>query len=71
MTNPTEGAAVAVPAQPDVLNVEQAAAFLGLSASATYAAVRAGEIPARQVGRRWLVSREALVAWLARSGGAR
>jgi excisionase family DNA binding protein len=55
---------------PAVLSVEQAAEFLGLSLGSTYAYVRNGTIPARQVGRRWLISREALVAWLSSADGA-
>jgi len=52
---------------PAVLSVKQVAKFLGLSLGTTYARLRNGSIPARQVGRRWLVSREALVAWLSPS----
>jgi excisionase family DNA binding protein len=70
MTNPTDAAVPAsAPAQPDVLNVEQAAAFLGLSVASTAAALKSGSIPARRVGRRWLISRDALVAWLSGQSG--
>ena len=48
----------------DVLNAEEAAAFLGLDRKTVYGYARRGQAPHRQVGRRILLSRSALVAWL-------
>ena len=42
------------------MTVEEAAALLGLSRSATYRAVQRGEIPALRFGRRILVPTQAL-----------
>lgn len=62
-------APVATPvAPPDVMTVREVAAFLRLDRKTIYDAATRGELPARRVGRRVLVSRAALVAWLA-SGG--
>ncbi|MCX4093657.1 helix-turn-helix domain-containing protein [Nocardia sp. alder85J] len=45
-------------------SVEEVAELLGLSRGNAYRAVRAGEIPAKRVGRRWLVPRKVFHAWL-------
>ncbi len=50
---------------PSVLTVEQAAEVLCISRGLAFAAVRAGDIPHVRVGRRILVSRDALRAMLA------
>lgn len=42
------------------LTVEETARILGLSRGAAYKAVRRGEIPAIRLGKRWVVSMEAL-----------
>jgi excisionase family DNA binding protein len=44
--------------------VPEVADLLGLSVGSTYAAIRAGEIPAKQVGARWVISKERFHAWL-------
>ncbi|KZM68086.1 helix-turn-helix domain-containing protein [Nocardia terpenica] len=44
--------------------VEEVAELLGLSRGNAYRAVRAGEIPAKRIGRRWVVPRSAFHAWL-------
>jgi excisionase family DNA binding protein len=46
------------------ITAPEAAALLGLSEKALYAGVRAGQVPARRVGRRVLFHRDTLVAWL-------
>jgi excisionase family DNA binding protein len=53
----------------EVLNVDQAAEFLGFSAYTVREKARAGEIPGRKVGREWRFSREQLLEWL-RTGEA-
>lgn len=44
--------------------VEEVAQLLGLSRNNAYRAVRDGEIPAKKVGRRWVVPCKAFDAWL-------
>jgi excisionase family DNA binding protein len=49
--------------------VREVAALLGLSPGTTYALVRAGAIPARRMGGRWIVPKRRFHRWLdARSG---
>jgi excisionase family DNA binding protein len=48
----------------EVLNVDQAAEFLGFSAYTVREKARSGEIPGRKVGREWRFSREQLLEWL-------
>ena len=53
------------PSTPSVtMTIKEAAAFLGLSLSATYEAAARGEIPTMKIGRRVLVKREQLVSML-------
>lgn len=56
----------------EILTAKQVAGLLGLDPKTVLAGARRGELPARQVGRRWLFERGALVRWLreTRSGGA-
>jgi excisionase family DNA binding protein len=44
--------------------VRQAAARLGISPGLAYELVRAGQIPAKRLGRRWVVPRELFRTWL-------
>jgi excisionase family DNA binding protein len=44
--------------------VDEAARLLGLSRCVAYQYVREGVIPAQRVGRRWLIPRKRLHAWL-------
>jgi excisionase family DNA binding protein len=55
----------------DVLSVAETARVLGLSVNTTYAYLADGTIPGRRVGRRWIVSRARLDAWLAGSEDGR
>ncbi len=52
---------------PDVLSVAETAQLLGLSVNSTYAHLADGTIPARRLGRRWIISRTRLDSWLAGS----
>jgi excisionase family DNA binding protein len=57
-----------------VLRIEEAAALLGIAVSSAYRAARRGELPARRIGRRWVVPGTALARWLAATadgGGSR
>jgi excisionase family DNA binding protein len=51
-------------ARTDIYTVRQAAARLGIGAGLAYELIRAGEIPAKRLGRRWVVPRELFHAWL-------
>ncbi len=63
----------AAEAAPAVLTVPEVAEYLRLSLASTYTYLRNGTIPAERIGRRWIVSRARLVAWLdsAREEGGR
>jgi excisionase family DNA binding protein len=47
------------------VTVEEAAEMLSISRAHCYTLVRAGEIPARRLGRRWIVPLVGLRAWAA------
>jgi excisionase family DNA binding protein len=49
----------------DVLTVAETARLLRLSVNTTYAYLADGVIPGQRVGRRWIISRARLDAWLA------
>ena len=44
--------------------VPEAARLLGTGTAVVYRMLRAGEIPARRVGDRWIISRRRFDAWL-------
>lgn len=44
--------------------VEEVAELLSLSRGVTYASLRDGTIPAERVGKRWVISRRRLHAWV-------
>lgn len=52
------------PAERLTLTVPEAALLLGISRNEAYMAIQRGEIPARRVGRRIIISRVALERWL-------
>ena len=47
-----------------VLNLREAAAYLGISTPTMAALLRSGEIPCRRAGQRWLISKTSLDTWL-------
>lgn len=51
-------------AEPEVMNVEEAAAFLRVAPEAVKALAETQRIPARRIGEEWRFSRPALVEWL-------
>jgi len=53
---------------PAVLTVPEVADYLRLSLASTYTYLRNGTIPAERIGRRWIISRARLVAWLDSTG---
>src|SRR6266852_324302 len=54
----------------DSLDVEGAAALLGVSARTIYTLARHGAIPATRVGREWRFARRNLIAWVANGSQA-
>ena len=52
-------------ALPDFCTASDLAEHLGIAPSTVRRALREGHLPGRRCGRRWLVSRSALVEWLA------
>ncbi len=52
-----------------VYTVKEVAAMLSLSVSSAYTLVRAGQIPAERLGRRWVVPRSRFHAWLDGAAG--
>ncbi len=57
-------------ASPDreILNVEEAAALLGVSVKTFNKVLHSENLPARKIGREWKFSRQALIDWV---GGGR
>lgn len=53
---------------PDVLDLESAARYLGLSSRSLKDAVKDKQIPCRVVGRTYIFSRDALNRWVGDSG---
>jgi excisionase family DNA binding protein len=47
-----------------ILNTDQAAELLGVSKRTVWDWLRAGRIPGRRVGKYWLMSEEALIAFI-------
>jgi excisionase family DNA binding protein len=58
------------PTEKEVLNLDEAAAFLGVSLRTFLRVLHTEDLPCRKVGREWKFSRSALVAWIA-SGRSR
>lgn len=50
--------------QKDVLNADEAAELLGVSAWTIRDQARIGRLPGRKVGKEWRFSRQALLDWL-------
>ena len=48
----------------EILNVEEAAAFLGVSVKTFNKVLHTENIPARKIGREWKFSRTALIQWV-------
>lgn len=56
--------------EPLTYTVAQAAELLGISSWSYYEAIRKGELPFRKIGRRIVVPRVQLEAWLNEKGAA-
>ncbi len=51
-------------AERDILNIEQAAALLGVSVKTFHKVLHSENVPARKIGREWKFSRQALIDWV-------
>ncbi len=47
-----------------IYTVREVAKLLSINVGATYDLIRKGEIPAKRLGKRWLVPRQLFHAWL-------
>jgi excisionase family DNA binding protein len=54
----------------DILNIDGAAALLGVSVKTFSKVLREGDVPGRKVGREWKFSRQALIDWIGGSQSA-
>ncbi len=54
----------------EVLNIDGAAALLGVSVKTFSKVLREGDVPGRKVGREWKFSRRALIDWIGQSRSA-
>jgi len=50
----------------EILNIEEAAALLGVSVKTFNKVLHAEDMPARKIGREWKFSRRALIEWVGR-----
>lgn len=50
--------------QKEVLNIEEAAALLGVSIKTFNKVLHSQSLPARKIGREWKFSRRALIQWV-------
>lgn len=50
--------------QRDILNIDEAAALLGVSVKTFNKVLHSEDMPARKIGREWKFSRRALVEWV-------
>jgi excisionase family DNA binding protein len=50
----------------EIMNLQEAAAYLGVSTKTFQKVLREGDVPGRKVGREWKFSRRALSAWVGR-----
>lgn len=54
-------------ADQEILNIDGAAALLGVSIKTFSKVLREGDVPGRKVGREWKFSRRALIDWIGQS----
>ncbi|WP_419806903.1 helix-turn-helix domain-containing protein [Terriglobus sp.] len=60
---------VAQPAQREVMDIRQAASYLGISADSLYRYASEGVVPAFKLGNRWRFKRDLLDRWMERQSG--
>lgn len=54
---------------PDIMTIDDVAAFLRIPVSSVYKLVKEGKIPAQKVGRHWRFHRPTLTSWIAGGSG--
>jgi excisionase family DNA binding protein len=59
-----------VSAEKEILNIDEAARFLGVSVKTFNKVLHSANIPARKIGREWKFSRQALVDWVGNGNSA-
>lgn len=64
LSDPTDPTSVNDLPPVEIYTVNQVAARLGISVGLTYEMVKEGEIPAKRLGRRWIIPRARFHAWL-------
>jgi excisionase family DNA binding protein len=57
--------ASSAPSHPEILTLEQVAEMLGVNYKTALYSAQRGDLPGRRVGKRWVFSRAAVLAWLA------
>lgn len=60
----SDHAIIVVQAPKDFYSLAEAAATLGVSSELLRREAKLGRVPARQIGDRWVFSRDALIRWL-------
>jgi excisionase family DNA binding protein len=55
------------PPKPDILDVHKVAALLTVGTDTVYELFKAGELPGRKVGRKWITTRSAVMRWVEHS----
>ncbi|HUR26568.1 MAG TPA: helix-turn-helix domain-containing protein [Planctomycetota bacterium] len=55
---------------PEILNIDEAAALLGVSIKTFNKVLHTQNMPARKIGREWKFSRRALIAWVGSGNSA-
>jgi excisionase family DNA binding protein len=55
---------------PEILNIDEAAALLGVSIKTFNKVLHTQNLPARKIGREWKFSRSALIAWVGSGNSA-
>ncbi|QJY47784.1 helix-turn-helix domain-containing protein [Pseudonocardia broussonetiae] len=64
LINPTDPTSVNDLPLIEIYTVDQVAVRLGISVGLTYELVKEGAIPAKRLGRRWIIPRVRFHAWL-------
>ena len=70
MPNPSRKTTPTPMPDQEILNIDGAAAFLGVSVKTFSKVLREGDVPGRKVGREWKFSRQALIDWIGSSRSA-
>lgn len=64
VTTPSADSLAVPPIKRATYTIAELCALLGISRATAYTMLRAGEIPARRLGTRWIIPRHRLDTWL-------